>query len=77
MKEGHLVEENKADFLSQLNTIVQEQRDLAKAQLEDNEEDNEVEADLIEADSPSETTEVTDRIQCFRWTKIVYGQKET
>ena len=46
MNEGHLIADNKADFLDQLKTIVEEQQDEARRQqLED------VEGDVIEPDS--------------------------
>ena len=46
VKEGHLIADNKADFLEQLKTIVEEQQDEARRQqLED------VEEDVIEPDS--------------------------
>jgi len=54
---GHLMTENKENFLQQMNAIVREQRDLAKAQQQDDDEEVKVDDEKADDVSPMEHTD--------------------
>ena len=71
MKEGHLIADNKADFLERLKTIVEEQQDEARRQqLEDVEEDVIEQDSAVKVEEPAPSaepeTEVTENVSQLR-----------